>query len=156
MLGNLIDLYGCLDGRFYSQTRHGAEDAEMQHARMVFRHFKSSFCKHHHLLFDGYRLPMDPMAAFFEPSIMHFASSLIRYKDMMAAYDDAFSLDDMKNVIQKHFQINYPNLLPGLLENGELDAQPCNPSLHWTEPAFSIGKGAYGSLQSDTSETGKF
>lgn len=155
MLGNLIDLYHCLDNRFYSQATHAAEDAEMEHARTVFRCFKLSFSNHQHLLFNSDRHPVNPMARFFEPSIVHFASSLVKYKSMMAAYDDAFSLEDLERVIQVHFQRHYPNLLPSLLENSKPDAQSCDPCLHWTGPDFSIGEGAYKSLQNDTSKIGK-
>jgi hypothetical protein len=156
MLGNLIDLSHCLDGRFYSQTVPGPEKAEMDHARKVFKRFRLLFCKHQHLLFGGDSHPVDPMANFFEPSIVHFASSLVKYKSMMTAYDDAFSLEDLESAVQRHFQAHYSDLLPSLLEKSKLDSLSCDPSLHWTGPDFFIGEGASRPLCDDTSEIGKF
>ena len=72
---------------------------------------------------------------------------------MMAAYDDAFSVEDLESAVQRHFQAHYPKLLPILLEQRSLDAQSCNPSLHWTGPDFSVGEGACKQLND---ETGKF
>jgi hypothetical protein len=135
-LGNLLDLSHCLDHRFYSDDISDAEKAEMDHTRQVFQGFKSVFSKHQHLLFDMRQA--DPMDTFFNPSLLHFASSLIRYKTRMRTFDGTFSPMELKSAIFLHFEMHHKHLLSSLKEKCQADTSTVEPSLDWTGPAFII------------------
>ena len=142
LLGNLLELIHLLDGRHYTQQISDPEQAEMQHTRQEFAEFKTLFCQNHHLVF-GSSTQADPQVTFFDPSFLHFASSLVWYKQIMKGFDNAFRPGQLKSAVLSHIRANHVHLLHDFQEACNAEDYSQNICLDWTESPFVVRSGAY-------------
>jgi len=143
-LGNLLELCWVYDLQTQGDDAPGISVAEVAQRKLTwasYTNFRKKFSALYRLLFDGDgETLVDPTEGLFDPSILHLAVSIVKYKEMEPTSNSDVTVEDLKHNLLLHFSKNYRHLVQELKSEwikSMDDLEYCRV-FDWQGPTFAV------------------
>lgn len=146
LLGNVLSFCHTYDERTYEGGITVAEKVRRSKIVGHYKDFQKGFSREHTLCI-GERV-INPMEGFFLPSVLKFAITLLKYKELAGETVSKFTVRAMRQHLETQIKQNWPEILDTFLEDAAEDHNnlPYTRTFDWTGEEFVI-KGSHQSQQ---------
>jgi hypothetical protein len=137
-VGNLLELCWIYDPLVYNNNGSESEMAQRSATIVAYHEFQDIFSRSHSIVVDN--SPVDPMKTLFEPSVLHMAVTICKYKQLERKSNKAFTLQQLVESARTHFSRCRPTLLVRFNEelSKPLEDLPYCKTFEWSGPPFSV------------------
>jgi hypothetical protein len=140
LLNIILELILFFDPQYHDDDTSVPQDelAERQNILQVIANFQALFCQQQQLVIDDELL--NPRVVLFDPYFLRICVAVIRYKEIMAEFDESFTHESLLTAVSSHITTYRPHLLDAFLSDVKKDDEklPYLRTFNWTGSHFKV------------------